>query len=216
MLFKDLLDPPICVREGELSGAHSMLFPEEMAAIATAAERRRREFAGGRTCAREAFTALGLPLVAIPSGPDRAPIWPPGVVGSISHSLTRCVAAVARQSDGFTSIGVDIEEAIPLDETFATDICTRFEQDWLDRQPAGQRGLLLKAIFSAKECAYKCQYPLTKKFLEYDAMRIELDANAGLFSAYFEIDAHPFKAGSRLDGRVAFADGHIASAIALR
>jgi 4'-phosphopantetheinyl transferase EntD len=138
------------------------------------------------------------------------------VVGSISHSLTRGVAAVARQTDGFISIGVDIEESTPLDEIFAIDICSPFERHWLNLQPSCRRGLLLKAMFSAKECAYKCQYPLTKKFLEYDAIRIELDADVKSFSAHFEIDAHPFGAGSRLTGQIRFATGHIASAIALR
>jgi 4'-phosphopantetheinyl transferase EntD len=216
MLFKDLLDPPICVRESELGNKRWTPFPEETVTLATAVDKRRREFAAGRACARQAFAALGLPSVAIPSGPDRAPIWPLGVVGSITHSSSWCVAAVALQSDGFISIGVDIEEAIPLEEAFASDICTRFEIDWLERQPVGRRGLLLKAVFSAKECAYKCQYPLTKKFLEYDAMCVELDADAGWFSAHFEIDVHPFKAGSRLDGRISFAGSHIATALALR
>ena len=216
MLFKYLFDPPVCSHETELSSFSSMLFPDELAAIAGSVESRRREFAGGRACARQALTALGLPLMAIPAGLDRAPIWPAGVVGSISHSLTRCVAAVARQSDGFISIGVDLEESTPLDEIFALDICTRLEQSWLDRQQPGQRGLLLKALFSAKECAYKCQYPLTKRLLGYDAMRIELDVSARSFTAYFEIDAEPFKAGDRLDGRIGFAGGHIASAITFR
>lgn len=215
MLLEGLLDPPVCVRESVLDGLRAMLFPEEVAAIATAVEKRQREFAGGRACAREAFAALGLPSVAILAGPDRAPIWPKGVVGSISHSLTRCVAAVARQADGIRSIGVDIEELTPLEESFAADICTEFERKWLDRQPGDQRGLLLKALFSAKESAYKCQYPLTKTFLGYDAMRIELDAGAGAFSAHFEVDTDLFKAGYRLDGRIGFGGGHIASAIVL-
>ena len=216
MLFNGLLDPPVCVRESEANGLRSMLFPEEMAAIANAVEKRQREFAGGRACAREAFAALGLPPMAIPSGADRAPIWPKGVVGSISHSSTWCVAAVALQSDGIRSIGVDIEELEPLEEAFAADICVDFERRWLDRQPSDQRGLLLKALFSAKECAYKCQYPLTKTFLGYDAMRIELNVDAESFSAYFEVDAYPFEVGYRLDGRIRFAGDHIASAMTLR
>jgi hypothetical protein len=46
-------------------------------------------------------------------------------------------------------------------------------------------------------------------------MRIELDADAGLFRAYFEVDAEPFKVGDHLDGRIRFEGGHIASAIVL-
>jgi 4'-phosphopantetheinyl transferase EntD len=216
MLFQDLVDPLISVREAALAGFASRLLPDEMVAVAAAGEKRRREFAAGRTLAREAFAALGLPSVAVPAGSDRAPIWPNGVVGSISHSSTWCVAAIALQSDGFISIGVDLEESIPLDEIYATDICTRLEKDWLDRQPIDQKGLLLRALFSAKECAYKCQYPLTKTLLGYDAIRIELDVHAKSFRAIFEIDVDPFAAGDRLDGRIAFEGGHIASAMALR
>jgi len=216
MLFNELLDPAVCVREIELSSCSLMLFPEELAAITGAVENRQREFAGGRACARQALEALGFPSMAIPAGLDRAPIWPVGVVGSISHSLTRGVAAVARQTDGFISIGVDLEESTPLDEMFAIDLCTPFERDWLKQQPSGQRGLLLKAMFSAKECAYKCQYPLSKTLLEYSAIRIELDAEVNSFSAHFEIDADPFKAGSRLNGQIVCAGGHFASAIAMR
>jgi 4'-phosphopantetheinyl transferase EntD len=40
--------------------------------------------------------ALGLPERPIPMGRDRAPVWPEGVVGSISHSDAFCLAAVAR------------------------------------------------------------------------------------------------------------------------
>lgn len=216
MLLKGLLDPKVSTRESEIRDVDVTPFPEEMALIETAVGKRRREFAAGRTCAREALAVLGLPMTAIPSGPDRAPVWPAGVVGSISHSATRCVAAVARQSDGFISIGVDIEEAVPLEEAYATDICTRFERDWLGRQPTRDRGLLLKIMFSAKECAYKCQYPLTGTFLEYDAMRIELNIGSNSFDAYFEVDAYPFAAGDRLHGRLGFAHGHVATAIALR
>lgn len=216
MLLDGLVGPGVVVRECSLDGRTPSLFPEEMAAIANAVDRRRREFAAGRACARDAFAALGLPAVAIPSGADRAPVWPQGVAGSISHSGTWCVAAVARQLDGVVSLGVDIEEAVPLDQAFALDICTPFERDWLDLQPHGERGLLLKVLFSAKECAYKCQYPLTLAFLEYDAMSIELDLAAGSFRARFEIEAGSFKAGDALDGRVGIANGHIACFMVLR
>ena len=159
--------------------------------------------------------ALGLAAAAIPVGADRAPVWPKGVAGSITHSATHCIAAVARHSDGIRSIGIDIEEATPLDEAFSEDICTMAERQWLSRQPADGRGLMLKALFSAKESAYKCQYPLSVTFLEYDAMSILLDPASDSFSARFEVDAGPFRAGDRLGGRMRFVDGHIATAVVL-
>jgi 4'-phosphopantetheinyl transferase EntD len=215
MLLDSLLDPRVSVCESRLDTAQPALYPEELSAVASAVEKRRREFAAGRACARAALKALGIPPVAIPAGDDRAPIWPGGIAGSISHSSTWCVAAVARHSDGIRSVGIDIEEATPLDELYQPDICTETERDWLSRQPADQRGLLLKVMFSAKECAYKCQYPLTRTLVGYHAMSIMLQADAGEFSATFEGDIGVFKAGDRLAGRFALTRGHIITAMVL-
>ncbi|MEV4420566.1 hypothetical protein AB0L40_11415 [Patulibacter sp. NPDC049589] len=61
------------------------VFPEEFVAVRHAVETRRREFVTGRACAHRALAALGVPVVPIMSGPNREPLWPEGVVGSITH-----------------------------------------------------------------------------------------------------------------------------------
>src|SRR5689334_8284722 len=63
------------------------LFPEEEHAVGNSIAKRRIEFAGGRYCARIAMTELGFSPCAIPGGPDGAPVWPLGLVGSITHSM---------------------------------------------------------------------------------------------------------------------------------
>src|SRR5277367_2552834 len=59
---------------------------------------RRTEFLAGRACARSALRKLadGRADDAIPIGPDRAPVWPAGIVGAITHAHGFAAAAVAR------------------------------------------------------------------------------------------------------------------------
>ena len=216
MLLEGIFDPSVSVAEADLLGDVSKLYPEERTAIANAVKSRQQEFTAGRICARQAMDHLGLPGMAIPVGSDRAPIWPAGIAGSISHSTTRCVAAIGRHSDGIKALGLDLEEATPLDDTYAQEICTPRERQWLNRQQWGIRGRLVKAIFSAKECTYKCQYGLTRTMFGFEAIRIELNLADGHFAAYFEIDVPPFKTGDRLVGQIRLRDGYVVAGMTIR
>ena len=162
------------VRMLDLRGTVPKATPGEQAAVRHAVAKRQHEFAGGRAAARNAMAALGLPPGEILQQADRAPQWPSGVVGSISHCDTACVSVVARVPDMVT-IGIDIEEATPLDKALLTLICTPKEHDWLDRQTAQERLILAKLIFSAKEAAYKCQYPLSRDMFGFDGFDLDID-----------------------------------------
>lgn len=210
-----LFGPLIRTAEMDPRTADDTLLPGERAAIVHAVEKRRREFVAGRTCARRAMAALGEPPVAILQGEDRAPIWPPGLVGSITHTDNLCAVAVARIADGFRSLGLDIEPATPLKQKLLRIICLPEERAYLDTQPAGERGLLGKVIFSAKECAYKCQYTLSRTFLDFHAMRIYPDLADGGFAAVFQRDAGPFAFGDELRGHLAVDHGYIMTAMTL-
>ena len=216
MLLAGLFDAPIAVSEADLRDTTEALYPEETAAIAGVVLRRRREFSAGRACARQAMERLGFAAAPIPAGTDRAPIWPEGMTGSISHSKTRCAAVVARCSDGVKSVGLDIEEASPLPDDFAEEICTPGERKWLYARPPGERGLLLKALFCAKEAAYKCQYMLSRTVFGFETISIELDLPGERFSAIFERSVSPFIAGDRITGRIGLYGDHIAAGTILR
>lgn len=195
--------------------AGDALFPGEQAAIHSAVEKRRREFIAGRTCARRAMAALGEGPAPILQGKDRAPIWPPGLVGCITHTDTWCAVAVARIADGFQSLGLDIEPAAPIKPELLRVICLPEERAHLDSQPAAERGLLGRLIFSAKECAYKCQYPLSRTFLDFHALRVYPDLPGGGFVAVFQRDAGPFALGDELHGRLLVDQGYILTAMTL-
>ncbi|WP_052265242.1 4'-phosphopantetheinyl transferase superfamily protein [Ruegeria sp. ANG-R] len=142
------------------------LWPEEEVAAERMTRKRRNEFTVGREAARAAMIDLGLQPAAISMGPDRAPIWPAGLTGSISHCNHAAVALVANINRNL-SIGVDIEETTPLDPTIWETVLTSEELRWLAAQPKNSRGDIAKQMFSAKEAVYKAQYPLTETFLSF-------------------------------------------------
>lgn len=74
------------------------MLPSEEALVARAVDKRRREFATGRDCARRALSQLGWDEVPILAGPKREPLWPAGIVGSITHCPGYCAAIVARST----------------------------------------------------------------------------------------------------------------------
>lgn len=159
------------------------LFPEERVAVSRAIPARVAEFAGGRTAARAAMAQLGLPPCAIPARPDRTPHWPKGVVGSISHAGPLCIAVVGRSAD-WRMIGVDLEPDHPLPRDLVPEIATPDELALLAPLP---EALAATRIFSAKEAAYKAQYPLTEALFGFEAMaanlqigRMNMAKNVGL------------------------------------
>ena len=69
--------------------------PDEMAQVDAAVNSRRVEFATGRSCARRALARMGIREFVLRSNPvSRAPRWPAGVVGAITHT-GGCPAGIA-------------------------------------------------------------------------------------------------------------------------
>jgi len=203
-----LFPPAVSVAITDPEADYPAPFAAEEPAVARAIDRRRREFGAGRAAVREAMRRLGQPPAAVPAGSDRAPVWPPGLTGSISHSARLCVAVVA-EVRAFPALGIDIEEALPLDPELATEICTLSERAWLSSLPDDRRGLMARLIFSAKECAYKCQYTRSRTLIGFHDLEITADPEAGQFEATFLGAVPGFAPGARFYGRHAIIDGHI-------
>jgi len=206
---------PVRTAEMDPRGASGELFAVEEAALARAVPKRRREFLAGRICARRAMAALGEPSAPIPQGEDRAPVWPQGLIGSITHTDTWCAAAVARRADGVQALGLDVESAEPLRLDLLRIICRSEERAFIRKQPAAERGLLGKLVFSAKESAFKCQYALSRRMLGYHAMSIRVDLAARRFVATFHEAALPFARGDELEGVLLVERGYVMTAVAL-
>jgi 4'-phosphopantetheinyl transferase EntD len=134
--------------------------------------RRVREFTHGRYCARTALERLGCLSQVVPVGAGRAPVWPPGITGSLAHHRDVAVAVVARRED-LSCLGVDLEAAADLDHDLVPLITTAAEIDALST--AMSAGTAAKIIFSAKESVFKCLWPSLERYIDF--MDIEIVAN---------------------------------------
>ena len=200
------------VAEGD--DGEAQLLPEEAAQISRAVESRRLEFATGRACARRALQALGFEAATILRGGHREPLWPPGVVGSITHCAGYRAAAAAMKST-LLALGIDAE----LHERLPTGVLQRVslpeERDWLSRAPAGL--CWDRILFSAKESIYKAWFPLTQRSLGFGDASISFEPVANTFRARIRatMSAEPAGELSTLSGRFLVRRGLVLTAVAL-
>lgn len=183
-----------------ITGPEPTLFPEEEPAVARAVAKRRREVAFGRACARQ---ALGR-SIAIPAGAGGAPLWPDGIVGSITHTDDDAAAMVAVRGT-VVALGIDLESLAHAARTedLLTTVTTAAERATAD--PV----LPLAALaFSAKEAVYKCLYPTAGRFLDFYDVELAIDP-AGTFRV---LRAHGYDASS-LIGRFGFDATHVATVV---
>jgi 4'-phosphopantetheinyl transferase EntD len=205
--FVGLFDTPsIVVLTSEVDDAAVALLTErEAALVERAIPKRKREFATARSLARAALSRFGHQGVEILNAPDRSPIWPDGVAGSITHSDTRAFVAVCAGSLG--TVGVDTEHREELKRDLWKTVFLREEIAALDTMPEADRGRLALVLFSAKEALYKAQYPWTREFMGFHELRVDLrpsahvGALAGRFDCVFQRDVGPFPEGGVVEGR---------------
>ncbi|CAN7255611.1 4'-phosphopantetheinyl transferase superfamily protein [Pseudoduganella sp. LjRoot289] len=160
--------------------------------IARSVAKRQAEFFFGRLCAMAGLDRLGMPGIEVAVGERREPVWPAGVIGSISHCRTTAAALVlpARSQAG---AGIDIEEVISepsrLQALMGTVVfppeLARLEQvqggwDW---------GVLLTLVFSAKESFFKGAYLRVNRIFDFDALEfVRIDGARS--TMVFEVREH--------------------------
>ncbi|OZA14694.1 MAG: hypothetical protein B7Y02_04305 [Rhodobacterales bacterium 17-64-5] len=132
---------------------------------------RSAEFAAGRSAVRQALRSLGLAPVAIPMGLDRAPIWPDGATGSISHCAGACLAVMGLTRD-YRGLGLDIEPLHPLPTELWSTVLRPEEHNQINDFPPSQQGLQALRIFVAKEAAYKAQYAITRQVFDFQTLAV--------------------------------------------
>ncbi len=151
----------------------------EAALVAGAVPKRRREFAGGRDCARRALAALGLPPAPILAGERGEPLWPQGVVGTITHCAGYRASAVA-PADEVAALGIDAEPHAPLPEGVLEAIARREEVERLAALAAAEPAVHWdRLLFCAKESIYKAWYPLARRPLGFEEASVSFDRGGG-------------------------------------
>jgi enterobactin synthetase component D / holo-[acyl-carrier protein] synthase len=194
-----------------------VLFPVELAAVGRAVAKRRREFATVRACAREAFGLLGIEPAPVPHGARGEPLWPNGIVGSITHCDGYRAVAIAPAS-ALTTIGIDAEPHEPLPDGVLEVIADEEERAWLARLGRSHPQVCWdRLLFSAKESIYKAWFPLAHSWLGFEDAHVELDLDTATFHAALlaPIPDHLDPSLGVLRGRWLIRDGLVLTAIAI-
>lgn len=144
------------------------LLPAEAADLSPrAVAKRRQDFQNGRLAAARCLAHLNLPRTPIRSGSDRAPIWPDGVIGSLTHSGGIALAAMGRCAE-WSAIGLDLEHLSGVRRlAIAERIADADERSWI-----GQSRRRLMAVFSAKESIFKALYPAHQAWFGFEAVTL--------------------------------------------
>ena len=163
-------------------GAPNAPLPEEQALLGRSPSARRvGDFTLGRHCAREALAKLEpgqepprAPILRTPilRTTGRAPRWPPGIVGSNTHSGGMAAAAVARAS-AFHGIGLDLERIGRGSERLVARILRPEERARLEALPPERREEAFAVAFAIKEGIFKALNPATGVFLGFQDAALE-------------------------------------------
>jgi 4'-phosphopantetheinyl transferase EntD len=204
-VIEEILPEEVAAIGSRVDAPETALFPEELALISSAVPGRRAEFTTARVCARRAMARLGITPAPILSGARREPLWPDGVVGSITHCAGYRAAAIGR-STRFTTIGIDAEPNESLPGGLLEHVSLPQERG---RRTRADGTHLDRLLFSAKESVYKAWFPLTRRWLGFEQAAITLEPD-GTFDVELLV-AGPI---SGFRGRWLARDGLIVTAIA--
>ena len=159
VLFSTRFDPALLI-----AGDFQRSAVPPPASIQRSVAKRQAEFLAGRLCARAALQQLDN-LDCVPAiGEDRAPVWPPHISGSITHSSGHAAAIVGHKAQ-WRGLGMDLENVLSLEraERLAGEILTADELQRMARLPREQHAQLVTLTFSAKESLFKALYPIVQK-----------------------------------------------------
>jgi 4'-phosphopantetheinyl transferase EntD len=211
-----VLPAPVVTAAATVDDPAAVLAPEEEPAVAQAVATRRAEFTTARACARAALTRLGMPGAAVPVGEKRAPVWPAGIVGAITHCAGFRAAAVAWR-DEVRTVGLDAEPHTALPDGVLEAVSDEGERAVLDRLARERPDVHWdKVLFSAKESVYKAWFPLTRRWLGFEDAEL-VPAADGTFRAVLRVPG-PVVDGAAIasfDGRWIVRDGLVITAIAV-
>jgi len=149
---------------------------EEARLVARAVTMRQAEFAGGRMAARTALAAMGIAGATIGVGDDRAPIWPAGIVGTITHKAAFAAAAVATRTS-YAGLGIDSEVLGRVTPALWSVIVSDEEQPALRGLAPDEQNLRATLLFAAKEAYFKAQYPGTRRLLGFHSGVVSIDGD---------------------------------------
>lgn len=153
-----------------------------------AVDDRRAAFRAGRAAGHDALASMGCDDGPILVGLQREPVWPMGVVGSISHAWGVGVALVAPagSTDG---VGIDVEAIRPAPELY-DQVPRPEERSWLDAiVDVRERDAAVLELFSAKESIFKAFFPRVGELFGFEAASLVRSPSGFIGALVMPIDA---------------------------
>ena len=179
--------------------------------------KRQAEFLAGRLCAREALRGLtGIAFVP-PVGEDRAPQWPRGIVGSITHG-GGWAGVVVGSSQQWSGLGLDIERILAPEraDRLAAEILTPRELEIYFPLNENKRAELVTRTFSFKESLFKALYPLVQQRFYFQDAEVLDATHQGLARLRLLIDlSATWRNGAEFEGQCTTFDGYLLSLISI-
>lgn len=177
-----LLLPPSAAVAETTTDRDLPLARAEREAVARAVERRRAEFTTVRWCAAQALGELGHERPVQVPGPHGEPVWPAGVVGSMTHCQGYRAAAVARRAD-MDAIGIDAEPNDDLPAGLLDEIASQAERHRCAELTARCPGVAFdRLLFCIKECVFKAWFPREGTWLDFSDAEVGISPD-GRFTA---------------------------------
>lgn len=162
--------------------------PQETGLLAPViSEKRRSSFLLGRAAAAQALRQLGFenpPPVLW--GKNREPLWPEGIVGSITHCETWSIAIVAKRTS-LRAVGIDLEDVQRVQkQDIRSQICTKSELEWIAQSE--DEFACLAMVFSAKEAVFKAIHPFCRCYFDFKDVELTWDRIAEGFHGELLVD----------------------------
>lgn len=196
---------------------HADDFARSGIAPVAGARKRQTEHLAGRLCARQALLQLNGCMAAPAVGSDRAPCWPAGVVGSITHGNGWAAAVVATSSD-YLGLGLDVENWLSDERAarLAAEILSPAELQHLGRLSSAQQATHVSLSFSLKESLFKALYPLVqRRFYFHDAQLLSAADGQAELQLLSDL-GHDWPAGSRCQGQFVDLGAQLLSLVYIR
>lgn len=162
---------------------YSIYFPSE---LDRAVLKRRAEFFAGRYCAKKSLLLLDGTVSDIHISPQRYPIWPTHVVGSISHSGNQAIAVTALKTSA-RGIGVDIQYEVDLKtcKTIKNQILFGNECEIIFKGSDSVIQTLFTIAFSVKESFFKAAFAEVGWYFDFSAVTItNIDQRNGIIDMH--------------------------------
>ena len=210
--IRNLFSRGVVVKAGVPGSIAEDVLPAELEPMAGVHPRRHLEFVAGRSLARQGLRELGVASFVLLSDSKRAPIWPAGISGSITHKPELCVVVVAPMSRA-RSLGIGAEPEDELKTELWKAVLDSQETAAVARLP--DPGVAARIMFSAKESIYKCQYPITRQYLGFHDVHLEMDWGAWRFTCLMP-ESVAGEVGGSMTGSWCVSAGHIVTAVEFR